>query len=97
MLVCVNFRSGFYCFDLFSAKYRKGNVSFGVPNSDGYYVRSSYSILFCLVERELRMSLYDDTQADIIESCKSTFRYLDDRLNIKKHYFKGIDTQNSSY
>ena len=27
---CFNFRSVFYCFDFFSAKYRKGNVPSGV-------------------------------------------------------------------
>ena len=31
--------------------------------------------------------LSDDTQADIIEAFNSTFRYLDDLLNIDNHYF----------
>ena len=39
------------------------------------------------------MCLSDDTQADIIEACHSTSRYLDDIMNIGNTYFEGMDTQ----
>ena len=35
-------------------------------------------------------SFSDDNQADIIESFNSTFRYLDDLLNIDNRYFEGM-------
>ena len=38
-------------------------------------------------------SLSDDTQADIIEAFNSTFRYLDDLLNIDNPYFEGMVNQ----
>ena len=44
--------------------------------------------LFCY-ERDLS----DDNQADIIEAFSSTFRYLDDLLNIDHPYFKGMVNQ----
>ena len=39
------------------------------------------------------MSLFDDTQADIIEAFNSTSRYLDDLLKIDNPYFEGMNTQ----
>ena len=39
------------------------------------------------------MSLSDDTEADIIEACNSTSRYLNDLLNIDNPYFNGMVTQ----
>ena len=39
------------------------------------------------------MCLSDDTQADIIEACHSTSRYLDDIMNIGNTYFEEMDTQ----
>ena len=47
--------------------------------------------LFCY-ERDFMMSLSDDTQPDIIETFISTFRYLDDLLNIDNPYFEGMVT-----
>ena len=35
-------------------------------------------------------SLSDDNQADIIEAFNSTFRYLDNLLNIENPYFEGM-------
>ena len=45
--------------------------------------------LFCY-DRDFITSLSDDNQADIIETFKSTSRYLDDLLNIDNHYFERI-------
>ena len=42
--------------------------------------------LFCY-ERDFMTSLSDVKQAEIIEAFKSTFRYLDDLLNIDNPYF----------
>ena len=50
------------------------------------------SFLFCY-ERDIMMSLYDDTQADVIEAFKSTSRYLDDLLNIDNPYFEEMVSQ----
>ena len=43
--------------------------------------------LFCY-ERDIMLSLSDNNQADIIEAFNSTFRYLDDLLNIDNPYFE---------
>ena len=43
--------------------------------------------LFCY-ERDFKLSLSDNNQADIIEAFNSTSRYLDDLLNIDNHYFE---------
>ena len=43
--------------------------------------------LFCY-ERDFMLSLSDNNQADIIEAFSSTFRYLDDLLNIDNPYFE---------
>ena len=44
-------------------------------------------------ERDLIMSLSDDTQADVIEVFNLTFRYLDDLLNIDNPYFERMVSQ----
>ena len=36
------------------------------------------------------MSLYGDTQAEVIEAFNSKSRYLDDLLNIDNPYFEGM-------
>ena len=41
-------------------------------------------------ERDFMLSLSDNNQADIIEAFNSTFRYLDDLLNIDDPYFEQI-------
>ena len=38
-------------------------------------------------------SLNHDNQADVIDSFNSTYRYLDDLLNIDNHYFEGMVNQ----
>ena len=38
-------------------------------------------------ERAFIISLSDNKQADIIEALKTTFRYFDDILNIKKYLY----------
>ena len=43
--------------------------------------------LFCY-ERDFMLSVSDNNQTDIIEAFNSTFRYLDDLLNIDNPYFK---------
>ena len=43
--------------------------------------------LFCY-ERDFMLSLSDNNQADIIEAFNSTYRYLDDLLNIDNPYFE---------
>ena len=43
--------------------------------------------LFCY-ERHCRLSLSDNNKTDIIECFNSTFRYLDDLLNIDNPYFE---------
>ena len=43
--------------------------------------------LFCY-ERDFMLSLSDNNQTDIIEAINSTFRYLDDLLNIDNPYFE---------
>ena len=42
--------------------------------------------LFCY-ERDFRMSLSDDEQADVIYAFNTTSRYFDDILNINNVYF----------
>ena len=39
------------------------------------------------------LSLSDDTQADVIDAFKTTFRYLDDILNINIDYFDNMTSQ----
>ena len=46
-------------------------------------------VLFCY-EKDFMTSLYDVKQAEIIETFKSTSRYLDDLLNIDHSYFEGM-------
>ena len=43
--------------------------------------------LFCY-ESDFMLSLSDNNQTDIIEAFNSTFRYLDDLLNIDNPYFE---------
>ena len=48
--------------------------------------------LFCY-ERDCMMSLSDDKKADIIAAFNTTFRYLDDFLNINNVYFDTMVSQ----
>ena len=47
----------------------------------------AYLFLFCY-ERDFMLSLSDNNHTDIIEPFNSTFRYLDDLLNIDNPYFE---------
>ena len=44
-------------------------------------------------ERDFIMSLSDKRQADIIDAFNTTFRYLDDILNINNVYFDNMVSQ----
>ena len=44
-------------------------------------------------ERDIMMSLSDDKQADVINACYTTSRYLDDILNINNVYFDNMVSQ----
>ena len=44
-------------------------------------------------KKKKKMSLFHDTQADIMEAFNSTSRYLDDLLKIDNPYFEGMNTQ----
>ena len=48
--------------------------------------------LFCY-ERDFMISLSDDKQADIIDALNTTFRYLDNILNIYNVYFDTMVSQ----
>ena len=48
--------------------------------------------LFCY-ERDFMMSLSDDKQADVIDAFNTTYRYLDDILNINNVYFDNMVSQ----
>ena len=48
--------------------------------------------LFCY-ERDFKISLSDDKQADIIDAFSTTSRYLDDILNINNVYFDNMVSQ----
>ena len=45
--------------------------------------------LFCY-ERDFMLSLSEDNQSDVIEAFNSTFRYLDDLLNIDNNFFDSM-------
>ena len=48
--------------------------------------------LFCY-ERDFKMSLSDDKQADVIDSFNTTSRYLDDIFNINNANFDNMVSQ----
>ena len=45
--------------------------------------------LFCY-ERDFMLSLSEDNQSDVIEAFNSTYRYLDDLLNIDNNFFESM-------
>ena len=45
--------------------------------------------LFCY-ERDIMLSLSEDNQSGVIEAFNSTFRYLDDLLNIDNNFFDSM-------
>ena len=50
-------------------------------------------LFFFCYERDFMMSLSNDKQADIIGAFNTTFRYLDDILNIYNVYFENMVSQ----
>ena len=44
-------------------------------------------------ERDFMMSLSDDQQADVIDAFNTTFRYLNDILNMNNVYFDNMVSQ----
>ena len=50
-------------------------------------------ILVLLYERDFIMSLSVDKQTDIIDTFNTTFRYLDDNLNIDNIHFDNMVSQ----
>ena len=61
----------------------------GIPIGTNCAPLVAYLFLFCY-ERDFMTSLSDVKQAEIIEAFKSTYRYLDDLLNIDNPYFEGM-------
>ena len=59
----------------------------GVPMGTNCAPLVADLFLFCY-ERDFMLSPSDNNQADIIEAFNSTFRYLDDLLNIDNPYFE---------
>ena len=51
------------------------------------------SLFLFFYERDFMLSLSDNNQADVVESFKSTARYLDDLLNIDSSYFAQMVSQ----
>ena len=64
----------------------------GIPMGTYYAPLVVDLFLFCY-ERDYMMSLSDDKQVDIIEAFDTTFRYLDDILNINNVYFDNMVSQ----
>ena len=61
----------------------------GIPMGTNFAPLVADLFLFCY-ERDFMTSLSDVKQAEIIEAFKSTYRYLDDLLNIDNPYFEGM-------
>ena len=61
----------------------------GIPMGNNCAPLVADLFLFCY-ERDFMTSLSDFNQAEIIEAFKSTYRYLDDLLNIDNPYFEGM-------
>ena len=64
----------------------------GIPMGTNCAPLVAYLFLFCY-ERDFMMSLADDNQADVIDAFNSTFRYLDDILNINNVYDDNMVSQ----
>ena len=64
----------------------------GIPIGTNCAALVADLFLFCY-ERDFVMSLSDDKQADVIAAFNTTFRYLDDILNIDNAYFDNIVSQ----
>ena len=69
--------------------YRK-NEDIPMGNNRSPFVADLF--LFCY-ERNIKLSLPDNDQTDVIEAFNSTSQYLDDLLNIDNHYFDQMVSQ----
>ena len=79
-----------YIFIRFGSKLYRQIV--GIPKGTNCAPLVAYFLLFCY-ERDFILSQSDNNQADIIEAFNSTFRYLDDLLNIDNPYFEQMVDQ----
>ena len=61
----------------------------GIPMDTNCAFLVTDLFLFCY-ERDFMLSFSEDTQFDVIESFNSTFRYLDDLLNIDNNFFDSM-------
>ena len=61
----------------------------GIPMGTNCVPLVADLFLFCY-ERDFMLSLSDDNQSDVIEAFNSTFRYLDDLLNIDNNFFDSM-------
>ena len=64
----------------------------GIPMGTNCAPLVAYLFLFCY-KKGFMMSLSDDTQADIIDAFNTTFRCVDDILNINNVYFDNMVCQ----
>ena len=85
----VSFNDGKYLYSSMSKLYRQ---IFGIPMGTNCAPLVADLFLYCY-ERDFMDSLNHDNQADVIEAFNSTFRYLDDLLNIGNTYFEGMVNQ----
>ena len=74
----------------FSTKLYRQRV--GIPMGTNCAPLVAVLLLFCY-ERDFMMSLSDDKQADVIDAFNTTYRYLDDILNINNVYFDNMVSQ----
>ena len=64
----------------------------GIPMGTNCAPLAAELFLFCY-ERDFTKDLSSDNQADVIKAFNSTFRYIDDLLNIDNPYFEGMVNQ----
>ena len=86
------------CADLFDGQHfiefgtKLNRQLVGIPMGTNCASLVADLFLFCY-ERDFKMSLSDDKQADFIDAFNTTFRYLDDILNINYVYFDNMVSQ----
>ena len=57
---------------------------------DTYCAPLVANLILFWYERDFRLSLSEDTQAEVIEAFKFISRYQDDLLNIDDHFFESM-------
>ena len=73
----------------FSSKLYRQIVGTPMDTNCAPPVAELFFVLFCY-ERYFMLSLSDNNHADVVEAFNSTYRYLDDLLNIDNPYFEHI-------